>query len=152
MTRDPYVISFLETFQTRASEWALSCSLLLWGIILVADPDTFKESSVYAKMAMIMSQHWWATLCLTIALMRLAMLIVNGLWRRSPHLRATGAVLSCFFWYHISASFLAADHLSTGLAMYPVVFLLDAYNAVRASSESGYSDHCHMRESDDLNP
>ncbi|MCO6386255.1 hypothetical protein [Aliihoeflea sp. 40Bstr573] len=137
--------SFRETFPARASEWALSGMLMGWSVILTINEDLFATGASYAKMAELADQETWATLCLYAAALRLLMLLVNGAWRRSPHLRALGAFIACGFWFQITIGFIQAGTVSTGLAVYPFLLLLDSYNAVRAAGEAGLSDKVHKR-------
>lgn len=132
--------SFRETFPTRASEWALGTMLTLWGIILTSNTDLFDDSPSLYKLGEFAPQSTWALLCLIAGVGRLAMLAVNGSWRRSPHLRAVSAFISCFFWFKISHGLVEAGTFGTGLAVYPVLFLLDVYNTIRAAGDSGTAD------------
>lgn len=135
--------SFRETFPTRASEWALGTMLFLWAVVLTLNPDLFTESRSFVAMARFMPQETWALLCLIAGGGRLLMLAVNGAWRRTPHLRALAAFVSCFFWFQISVGLLQAGTFGTGLAIYPVLFTLDVYNVFRASRDAGSSDRIH---------
>lgn len=137
--------SLRETFPTRASEWALGLMLFLWSVILSINPDLFETSNSLAPLGQILSQSTWAVLCLIAGGGRLIMLAVNGAWRRSPHLRAIGAFVSCFFWFQISLGMLQAGTVGTGLAVYPVLFFLDVYNVFRASRDAGSSDRIFSR-------
>lgn len=139
--------SFRETFPTRAPEWGLASILFLWGVIVGVNTTLFETSSAMGQLGRIMPQETWATAALIAAALRIAMLCVNGMWRRSPHLRAAGAFISCFFWLQISLGLAQADGLVTGLAVYPVLFLLDSYNVIRAARDAGSADRIHSRDS-----
>lgn len=132
--------SLRETFPTRASEWALAVMLFLWGIVLAVNVDLFTESRSFSEIARVFGQSTLSWMCLAAGGGRLAMLAVNGAWRRSPHLRAIGAFVSAGFWFMISMGFLQAGTFGTGLAVYPVLFLLDAYNVIRAAGDAGTAD------------
>lgn len=137
--------SLKETFPTRASEWALGAIIFLWAVMLSANPDLFVESRSFVPLARIFDQDTWTLLCLAIGGGRLLMLAINGAWRRSPHLRAIAAFISCFFWFQISLGFFQAGTYGTGLAVYPVLFALDVYNTFRAAGDAGSSDRIHNR-------
>lgn len=132
--------SLRETFPTRASEWALGLMLFLWSVVLIFNADLFASTPSYRVLAQVMPQTTWALLCLIAGGGRLVMLVINGHWRRSPHLRAGAAFISCFFWFQISIGILQAGTFGTGLAIYPVLFALDVYNVFRASGDAGSSD------------
>ncbi|MBL8578073.1 MAG: hypothetical protein JNK47_12665 [Mesorhizobium sp.] len=119
--------------------------LFLWAIVLQVNPDLFKNAPSFGPLAQMVQQSTWAMLCLVVGGGRLVMLAINGAWRRSPHLRALAAFISCFFWFQISLGFLQAGTFGTGLAIYPVLFALDVYNAFRAAGDAGSSDRIHSR-------
>lgn len=132
--------SLRHTFPTRASEWALGLMLFNWSVVLIFNPNLFAELPNYSHFTEIMSQGSWAALCFIGGTLRLTMLFINGTWRRSPHLRAAAAFLSCFFWFQVSLALFQSGLFATGLAVYPVLFLLDVYNVFRASRDAGFSD------------
>lgn len=135
--------SLRETFPTRAPEWALGAVLYLWGMVLTFNTDLFTTQQSFHVLAQMMPQSTWAILCLGVGGCRLVMLVINGVWRRSPHLRAFAAFVACFFWFWISLGILQAGTFGTGLAVYPILFLLDAYNVIRAARDAGSSDRIH---------
>ncbi|NMG39786.1 hypothetical protein GRZ55_11080 [Chelativorans sp. ZYF759] len=136
--------SLRETFPGRASEWALSLILLNWGIILLLNPLLFSSPS-YRPLAGLAYPENWSIFCMVAGGGRLLVLAINGAWRRSPHMRAAGAFVTCFFWFQISIGFLQAGTWSTGLAVYPVLLLLDSYNVIRAMGEAAISDAAGKR-------
>lgn len=137
--------SLRETFPARASEWALGLMLFLWSVILVTNTDLFATSRSYTALLGIMPQRGWAVLCLIGGGGRLIVLAINGAWRRSPHLRAGMAFVGGLFWFSISLGLWQAGTFGTGLAVYPVLFLLDSFNAVRGMGEAGLIDRAHRR-------
>lgn len=135
-----------EHFPARASEWVLSFMIVRWGQI-VASPDAlFDISPAFSQMKLFAPEWAWGYAAMAIGLLRLIALIVNGTFsetrygRWSPHVRAVISSLSCFFWTQISLGIYYADIGSTGLAVYPGLALLDAWNAVRASGDAGAVD------------
>jgi hypothetical protein len=137
--------SLRQTFPTRASEWALGLTLFLWSGVLTFNEDLFLINPSFVALSRVAPQPTWAILCMMVGGGRLMMLLVNGAWRRSPHLRAFAAFLSCFFWFEISVGLWQSSPygIGTGLAVYPVLFLLDVYNVFRASGDAGASDRSH---------
>ena len=131
--------SFRATFEARMSEWALSISIVLWGLIVLNEPGRFADSRAYSDFLHLMPQNAWGLGAFLIGSLRLIVLFFNGLLRRSPHLRAFTAFLSCFLWIQISLGLFAADGF-TGLAMYPVALGMDIFNVLRAAREAGMID------------
>lgn len=148
MILDHFSRSLRETFPARASEWALGLMLFLWSVILIANPDVFTGPS-YRGLVMVAEQDTWAMLCLLVGGGRLLVLAVNGAWRRSPHMRSAMAFFSCFFWYQITIGMMQSGTWATGLAVYPVLLGLDAFNAIRTLGEAGASDNLHKRAAND---
>lgn len=141
--------SIRDTFPTRASEWALAAMLFLWSVVLNLNEDLFETGATYGALAAIMPQSKWGNLCLVVGGGRLVVLAINGAWRRSPHLRAGSAFISALFWFEISIGALQGGGFGTALAIYPVLFLLDCFNAIRAFGEAGLSDANHKRMASD---
>ena len=129
-----------DSIHDRLSDWGLGAILLLFGIILLSPYNTFSTSRVYDMMAGIAPEDVWGLVCLLIGGGRLAVLLINGLWRRSPHLRAAAAVLSCCIWTLVALSLLDAGTFSTGLAAYPVFVCMDLFSAYRAAVDARVSD------------
>ncbi len=50
------------------------------------------------------------------------------------------ALASCFFWLQIALSFYAGNPTGQGMAVYPVLLVLDFFNAYRASRDAWVSD------------
>lgn len=128
-----------HSFRARKSEWGLALSTMLWGLIVLNEPGRFAESRAYSDFLHLMSQNAWGMAAFTIGSIRLTVLFFNGLLRRSPHLRALTAFMSCFLWMQISLGLYAADGF-TGLAMYPVALGMDIFNVLRAAREAGMID------------
>lgn len=126
--------------EKRLAEWGLALVLLLFGIILLQPAATFASPN-FELMARVFPEEVWAAGCMAIGAVRLTVLVINGLWRRSPHLRVICAFLSIFVWTQVSLSFfVAGENVSTGLAVYPVFVLLDMISTYRAAAEARASD------------
>lgn len=135
--------SLRETFPTRAPEWALAMILSLLTVIMISRPNFLADVPSFSLIVQIADQYTWIFLCMFAGGGRLVVLAINGMWRRTPHLRAAAAFIASQFWFLTTAGALQADGLPAGLAIYPVLFLLDAYNAVRCLGDAGLSDRLH---------
>lgn len=128
----------------RAAEWALGAILFNWGWILLLPGQTFGREA-YDLMVAIAPEPIWGIACLVIGATRLIALVINGTFadtaysRFSPHVRTAMSGLSCFFWLQIVLSFALAPP-GTGLAVYPVLLVLDLYSAYRAAGDAKHSD------------
>lgn len=128
-----------EHFPARASEWALALILVNWGYVLLLPGDSFIRSG--NTLGSFMTESMWGWACLFMGFSRLIALFVNGTFkgfRHSPHVRAIMSFLSCGFWFMITIGLMQTS--STGLAVYPVLLLLDYYNAARASRDARLVD------------
>lgn len=135
--------SIAATFPTRATEWGKAVMLFLWGVVLAFNTDLLATTPSLTPSLQLASQPAWAYACLVVGGARLVMLVINGAWRRSPHLRAVAAFISCFFWFQISVGLIEAGTYGTGLAIYPVLLALEIYNVFRAARDAGTSDRIH---------
>lgn len=143
-------------FPTRAGEWWLAAILTGWGFRLLMADNVFDQAS-FAALARFFSEETWGGMCLTVGLLRLTALTVNGtLWdieslrksrsllarfgvtysRFSPHVRAGMALAGCFFWFSISFGLILTGTLGTGICVYPVLFFADVWNASQASVDA----------------
>lgn len=134
--------SFRDTFPTRASEWALGTILFVWSILMVFEPNLMNNANL-GSLLELATQDTWALLAMGVGGGRLLILGINGAWRRSPHLRATAAFISCLFWFQFTISIIQMEMIVTDLAIFPVLFLLDVYNVYCASRDAGNSDRIY---------
>jgi hypothetical protein len=135
--------NFANAFFPRLSEW-WAASLLMWlGFVLSANPDLMASSktSAYQMMLMIGDQDTWSWVMRAFAATRLFVLLINGALRRSPHLRAAGAVITCFFWMQITLSVAPTFGLLFGLAV--GVLILDFANFIRAMRDARVVDYTY---------
>lgn len=128
-----------DNLNIRLAEWGLGLMLLLWGAILVSPDDTFSRPA-FTMMARIASENVWGVVLTLLGTTRIVVLLINGAWRRSPHLRAATAFLSCFVWTQIALSIWESGIFATALAVYPVLLLMDIYVVIRAAGEARLSD------------
>lgn len=140
--------NFAAAFFPRLSEWACAVAVFGVGVVLFVNADLMAQSrsGAYALMLAIGSQASWAKGLIAFGFLRLIVLVINGAWRRSPHLRSIMAILSCFPLYTLAMSFLPVF----GVAMvFAWVFLgMDVFNAVRAAGDARTVDHAHARGQD----
>lgn len=131
-----------ESFPARASEWLLSIALVRWGVILLDEAILF-ESPTFKPLASIASEETWGWLAIVAGTLRIFALIINGTFRGtwysnvSPHVRCGMSFVACFIWAQISMGLHASGVPTTGLAVYPILFLLDGWNAIRAAGDVG---------------
>lgn len=140
--------NFAAAFFPRLSEWACASAVFGVGVVLDINSDLMAttHSSAYVLMLSIASQTAWAKAMVIFGLCRLLVLLVNGAWRRSPHLRSIMAILSCFPLYTIAMSFMPIFGIAMVFAW--VILGMDVINAVRAAGDARIVDHAHARGKD----
>lgn len=137
--------NFAAAFFPRLSEWSCASCLLALGFMLSKNPDLMSTSKTqaYQLMQLIATQATWAAVMKVFALIRLTILVVNGAWRRSPHLRSVSAFLTCFFWTQITLSFLPTFGFAFIFALW--ILLQDFANSVRAARDARIVDHAYAK-------
>lgn len=133
--------NFAAAFFPRLSEWWAASVMFALGWMLAANPDLMASSParIYDAMLSIAPQTTWSSSLIIFACLRLTVLLINGAWRRSPHLRALSAFLSCFLWTQITLSFATSLDFSFVLACGWLG--TDMINIMRAMRDARLIDH-----------
>lgn len=129
------IVEMKKHFQLRALEWWSSATLASWGLMALAIPDMFKDNPACAIFLDFAPQHVWGIATFTIGMLRLAALLVNGMWHRTPMFRWVGAMLSTFVWFSISVTFIKSSIPNVGLAIYLWAMFADMYSAYRSATD-----------------
>lgn len=137
--------SLQTTFPTRAAEWYMGLSMTALGVVFGYNTTLFAMYPVpLAGLARVADQPTWAAVCLSLGIVRLLALTINGLWWRSPMIRCIMAFGSCFVWWQLSAGLIA--NVGIASAFLPLCFIFDAYNAIRCGRKAGVSEYVHRLE------
>lgn len=138
-----------DHFKERFAEWIIGTALTGWGLVVLFSPGVFETSSNFATMEGIASRSAWGFVALSIGLIRLAFLIINGTWQRSAHLRAIGAGLSACFWAAMLGSYLALDFLIPNIFTIGALLAADIFSLWFASADAKLSDLWHKDKRND---
>lgn len=133
--------SLQTTFPTRAMEWFFALGLTSLGFCFWLTEDLFASNPAWAGMARYADQETWMMGCFAIGITRLAALMVNGLYYRTPLFRSLLAFISCFFWWQIGYGLIG--NAGFAAAIVPWCFVFDGYNALRVGRESGVSEYVY---------
>jgi hypothetical protein len=134
--------------RTRSVEWLLSCLMLTWGVILLAPSESFANPA-YRWLAALGEERVWGALAFSVGALRIGALYINGSWRRTPLIRAFGAVMGLTWWVCVGALLIFGVEpgrpLPAGFAFYPVFALFEAYSCYRSGLDARESDALRRR-------
>ena len=129
--------------QGRALEWFTSLGLMLFAFTLWLPGDTLSSPTFKGFSEFGVTEMTLVLPLAIIAAMRMAALLINGMWRRSPILRMIGAIvgLMCFAclammvgWPYFTGQ---TQALSTGFFTYLLWALADFIAAYRSGADVG---------------
>lgn len=128
-------------WRIRRSEWMLSFCTIAVGLAYLLIGNLFVNNVTYfTTMIAIMPQRWWGALATLVGCFRVALLVINGAWRASPHLRALGAQLSCALWMALFVSSISAQAHPQTIGFWFLFFIFDAFSAVDAAGDARAAD------------
>lgn len=142
--------SLKKTFPVRKSEWVFAFMTLGLWLVFSLNDDLFSQSPGYNGLARLASQATWAWFFFVIGIGRVAVLFINGGWRRSPHWRAVFAFLNCLVWYRLAIGL--APNVGIGIVMMPGILILDGFNFKQAAVEAAASEGLHIGDRKRLRP
>lgn len=131
-----------ETFEARASEWALASAMMLLAFMAFYNVTLF-DSPSFRVMASMADQYTWGWIFMTVGASRLAVLLINGAWWRTPAFRTLFSFMSVGVWFWLTLGL--SGNFAIGFAVFPPMMALDFYNALRAARETGISYYIHMK-------
>lgn len=135
----PVLISVWNSLTERLAEWLLAAITIGWGWVLLQPGDTF-QGLTFAAMKSWMSEEQWTVFFLLGGSARIAMLTINGHWRKSPHLRMLAAASSFWVWVFLAIGFALAGNNSPGALIYSLFGFSELVNVFRASRDAGFND------------
>lgn len=130
-----------STFLERLAEWLFAAQLFTWGFILLRPEQTFSSPSLL-PLARVASEEAWAWYAMSVGGARLLALFING-WV-VPHtylFRISCSFLSLLAWLTISLGLMSSGQATTGLAVYPWIFLAEMVCLWRTGR-----DYAHWRD------
>ena len=122
----------------RLAEWLLTFWLLSWGVALA-------HGGAFDAAALSVLRDWasietWTLFCLIGGGGRLALLIVNGGWRKSPHFRVLAALGTIPLWTAFALGLHQSGSLASGAGAYYACLLSELVSMYRATREAGWND------------
>jgi len=127
-------------FGPRLSEWAIATVITLWGVVLLLPADTMEGPS-WVVFRELLPEHVWGALMISLGLLRLGGLIVNGARRTiTPWIRMVSACVGVVLFIGISAGFGLSGVIGTWIAVYPTFVVVELFNIHRAAHDVGGGD------------
>lgn len=140
MTGPGIWIRIQHRFGPRLSEWMVAVMAAIWGYVLLLPADTFSGATWGFFVEHGVSENAVGSVMIFFGMLRLIGLIINGaLEKVTPIIRVVSAGVGFFLWIGISYSFAQSGVVSTWIAIYPVIAIVEAINIVRASHDTGES-------------
>ena len=137
MTGTGLWIRIRHRFGPRMTEWVVAVQMSLWGLVLLLPADTF-DGEAWLLFRSVMSENAWGALMLFFGLLRLGGLVVNGARKNvTPWIRIISAAFGFFVFVGISCCFALSGVVSTWIAIYPTIALVEIANMFRAAHDVG---------------
>lgn len=128
-----------HAFTIRLSEWAFAVILAMWGLVLLL-PEPLFERETWTAFRYLFHEETLGLLFAVGGILRLLVLAANGAWRPMYYVRAWMALSSAIVWFSITIGLLSSGRIGTWIAVYPVLFVFDVVNALRAVSDAAAND------------
>lgn len=113
-------------------EWTMARGLLGFGLWVAFVPGSFPASR-FSTALLVFDVQDIAALCITIALIRLGTLTLNGrlgIW--GPRVRAASAAASAFMWLQFAIALWTPVHPSPGIPIYVMLFYSEFRSLIKA--------------------
>lgn len=122
-------------FPLRAIEWWSAGLMATWGLYTLAIPGMYEVNPAMGGLLLFAPQHVWGLVTLIVGSLRLAALIVNGFWHRTPAVRWVTSMLSALVWFLVTSALVNAPVLNPGVIVYGWHIIADIYSAFRSASD-----------------
>ncbi|MEE8629708.1 MULTISPECIES: hypothetical protein [Methylobacterium] len=129
----------------RDLEWLGAFMAFAFGTVLALPGNTFATGLHWQRFAAIMPEGAWAGLMISLAIVRMMALTINGRWRRTPLLRAICAILGSAVWGYVAMLMYAPSlgGIQTGVGVYTVAALADVWSAYRSGRDIPVAERVH---------
>ena len=126
-------------FGPRLSEWSNSCHMLLWGyVLLIPNSHVFSNPSFKYFAEIFGNQVFLGVVLFTFGFFGLIGLTVNGMRKEvTPWMRFARAAVGFWCFLGMSTCFALSGNISTWIAIYPVLTVVELVNMFRTSADAG---------------
>ena len=77
--------------ETRGLEWLFGGMMVAWGAMTISFPHLLNQK-ICAALLTLAEPWFWGALSVSLGTGRLIALLINGLWKKNPLVRFTGAL------------------------------------------------------------
>lgn len=132
-------------FPARMPEWWNAATMFLWGAYILLHPGIFDDKLFDGLVSIatgwsvdpdrLSAERFWGLVTVTVGLIRLCALFVNGSYSRTPLVRLICSAVSAFVWCQVVVGLLKLPVPTTGVVMYCSAMGLDLLSAYRAACD-----------------
>lgn len=126
------------SFPDRLVEYLFASMMITWGLWLIAPWwDTFGNPA-YAALAALAPERLWGVFSVSIGVTRIAALVINGHWCRTPLLRFGCSTLGVVWWIVLIWLFTLTPQPNppAGYAFYPVFIVFELISCGRSMADA----------------
>lgn len=127
-------------FQHRVGEWFMGGISASLGVYLLLNPSAYAVNPSFTEFRNHITQPVLGWACLLVGVLRLSVLLINGLWRPSPHLRAVCAWAGVFFWLYMCFGITYSPDPAVSLVVWPWLIILELTSTFNAMTDARISD------------
>ena len=111
------ILLWLWSLDTRSAEFLLGFVLLCRGFAISLPTDSM-ASAPYVPYLAIMPEIYWGLLTVLAGAAQVLGVVINGRWRRSPHLRMAGAWVGLMWYVALTITFLIGSPVTISIAAF----------------------------------
>lgn len=112
-----------------------------WGFYSLLVPGMYEANPAMMGLLKFAPQQVWGLITLIVGTVRLAALVVNGFWYRTPAVRWATSMIATLVWFPITAALVNAPVLNPGVVVYGWHMIADIYSAFRSASDYVEAEH-----------
>lgn len=130
-------IRIQHRFSPRKTEWIWAVFMAGWGVSLLLPTQTFAQDS-FAFFRQIFTENFLGWSMVLVGMARIVGLFVNGARKHvTPWIRVTSAGIGFIVFGGINYCFLSSGVISTWVAIYPLLMLVEILNIYSAARDAG---------------
>lgn len=128
------VVRLKQHFRERQMEWALTGAAMGWGALLINSPQAF-DRPFYHPLARMASPQVWGWSMFLLGTMGVAVLFINGAWRRTPVCRQIASVGRMFAWSGLLFGCLSFEVQTPAAMIYAMVLIMEGMALSNATAD-----------------